>query len=212
MITGKMSYLSYAIKALNPKKFYYIINASLYSSLNKKNPVYSNDKHVHAAVEWLMNAQKANNDGGVSAMYSLFDGWHESYVETTGYIIPTIFNYAEYSKNEACRKKAVEMADFELNSQLASGAFPGGGKKDLPIVFNTGQVIFGIMNDAGLHVLDSRSHDDVRAAVHLGVPQHGKLIQVGLGARLHHFLHRRLALGNHHRLQGLGLALQTLVA
>lgn len=139
-----MKYFNYAVKALNPKKFYYISSISLKDSLNKKHPVFSNQIHVAAAIEWLMCAQRANNDGGVAAMFSLFDGWHESYVETTGYIIPTIFNYAEYSKKDFYRKRAIEMADFELISQHESGAFPGGGKKDLPIVFNTGQVVFGL--------------------------------------------------------------------
>tara|TARA_B100001971_G_C18257058_1_gene583078 strand:- start:44 stop:922 length:879 start_codon:yes stop_codon:yes gene_type:complete len=100
--------------------------------------------HIKAAMKWLSLAQKQNNDGGVSALYSLFEGWASSYVETTGYIIPTFFNYAEFSKEPAYRKGAIEMADFELRNQLQSGAFPGGGKKDMPIVFNTGQVIFGL--------------------------------------------------------------------
>ncbi|MBI4451986.1 glycoside hydrolase family 88 protein [Candidatus Woesearchaeota archaeon] len=139
-----MGYLNYALKALNPRKFYYITSISLKDSLNKKHPILSNQIHIAAAIEWIMGAQRANNDGGVPAMFSLFDGWHESYVETTGYIIPTIFNYAEYSKKDFYRKRAIEMADFELNNQLGSGAFHGGGKKDLPIVFNTGQVIFGL--------------------------------------------------------------------
>jgi uncharacterized protein YyaL (SSP411 family) len=140
-----MGYFRYGIKALNPKKFYYLSSESLKGLLSKKHASFSNHIHIAAAIEWLIEAKRANNDGGVAAMYSLFDGWHKSYVETTGYIIPTIFNYAEYSKNDFYKKMAVEMADFELNAQLGAGAFPGGGKNDLPIVFNTGQVIFGLV-------------------------------------------------------------------
>ena len=139
-----MGYIRHAINGLKPKNFYGITLISLKSLFNKRYPAFSNEIHIAAAVEWLMNAQKANNDNGVSAMYSLLDGWHSSYVETTGYIIPTVFNYAEYSKKGIYRKRAIEMSDFELNCQLDSGAFPGGGKKELPIVFNTGQVIFGL--------------------------------------------------------------------
>src|SRR3989338_5504570 len=140
-----MKYFNYAVKALNPKKFYYISSMSIRDSLSKKHHILSNQIHIAAAIEWLMEAQRANNDGGISAMYSLFDGWHESYMETTGYIIPTIFNYAEYSKKGFYKKRAIEMADFELNSQIESGAFPGAGSKTTPIVFNTGQVIFGLV-------------------------------------------------------------------
>lgn len=137
-----MKYLKYIIKGLSPKRFYYISSISLRDSLKKRYKSYSNDVHIKAAVEWLSRAQKQNNDGGVSAMYSLFDGWSDSYVETTGYIIPTFFNYALISNNSAYKEEAIQMADFELKSQLESGAFPGGENK--PIVFNTGQVIFGL--------------------------------------------------------------------
>ena len=139
-----MRYLKYIINSFHPKKFYYISATSLMDSLKRRHPAYDNEKHIKGAMEWMSYAQKQNNDGGVSAMYSLFEGWHPSYIETTGYIIPTFLNYAEISKNFIYKKEAIEMADFELRSQLASGAFPGGGKKDTPIVFNTGQVLFGL--------------------------------------------------------------------
>ncbi|MBS3100942.1 glycoside hydrolase family 88 protein [Candidatus Woesearchaeota archaeon] len=139
-----MRYLKYALHGLKPSNFYIISSISLRNFLNKKYNTYSNDVHIKAAMEWLANAQKATGDGGASAMHSLIEGWTPSYVETTGYIIPTFFNYAEISKNPAYRKMAVEMAEFELENQLPSGAFPGAGRKDTPIVFNTGQVIFGL--------------------------------------------------------------------
>ena len=139
-----MKYLSYFLKGIKPRNFYYITSISIKDSLKKRNPAYSNDVHIKAAIDWLCTAQKQNNDGGVSAIYSLFDGWAESYVETTGYIISTFFNYAEVSKKHTYKEKAIEMADFELRKQLLSGAFPGAGKKDTPIVFNTGQVLLGL--------------------------------------------------------------------
>ena len=137
-----MRYLKYIIKGLNPKNFYYISSISLRDSLKKRYESYSNEVHIKAAMEWLSAAQKQNKDGGVSAMYSLFDGWADSYVETTGYLIPTFFNYALVSSRLSYKEEAIQMADFELKNQLESGAFPGGENK--PIVFNTGQVIFGL--------------------------------------------------------------------
>jgi len=139
-----MKYLGYVLKGLNPKKLFFITSISLKDSLNKRYPAYSNEIHVKAAIEWLSAAQKQNNDGGVSAHYSLFDSWAPSYVETTGYIIPTFFNYAKLSKNDIYKQQAVQMAEFELKNQLESGAFPGHGEKKSPVVFNTGQVIFGL--------------------------------------------------------------------
>lgn len=139
-----MRYLKYIINGLKPQNFYYILPATLKDFLKKTNPSYQNDVHIKSAMGWLSLAQKQNNDGGVSAMYSLFEGWAPSYIETTGYIIPTFFNYAEISKKYFYREEAIQMADFELINQLQSGAFPGSGSKDTPIVFNTGQVIFGL--------------------------------------------------------------------
>src|SRR3989344_4591111 len=139
-----MQYLKYIIKGSNPKKFGNIVSRSVAGLLEKKFPKYSNEAHIKSAMEWLSLAQKQNNDGGVSALYSLFEGWTPSYVETTGYIIPTFYNYAEISGDGKYRKEAEEMSEFELKAQLPSGAFPGSGRKDIPIVFNTGQVIFGL--------------------------------------------------------------------
>lgn len=139
-----MKYLNYIIKGLKPKNLYYISSVSINDFLKKHYPVDLNELHIKAAMGWLSLAQKQNDDGGASALYSLFEGWAPSYIETTGYIIPTFFNYSEFSKNEAFKKEAIEMADFELKNQLDSGSFPGAGRKDVPIVFNTGQVIFGL--------------------------------------------------------------------
>lgn len=139
-----MRYIKYFINGVNPRNFYYISSLSAKGCFRIHNKTLSNDIHIKAAMEWLSHAQEQNNDGGVSALYSLFDGWAPSYIETTGYIIPTFFNYAELSKNPIFSKKAFEMADFELRSQLSYGAFPGAGTKNVPVVFNTGQVIFGL--------------------------------------------------------------------
>ena len=139
-----MKYLHYLMKAVNPRRFYYLSSLSVKDFIGKSKSSFDNEVHIKAAMEWLSLAQKQNKDGGVSALYSLFDGWAHSYVETTGYIIPTFFNYADFSKIPSYREEAIQMADFELRNQLPSGAFPGAGKKDTPIVFNTGQVIFGL--------------------------------------------------------------------
>ncbi|MBI2523100.1 terpene cyclase/mutase family protein [Candidatus Woesearchaeota archaeon] len=140
-------YLKYFVSLITKGSPYYLLKEAIKDSLNFKNKDYSNEMHIKAAINWLLNAQKANNDGGVSAMYSLYQGWHSSYSETTGYIIPTMFNYYHKAKGEKIKESAIRMADWELTKQLEEGAFPGGEKngKELPIVFNTGQVIFGMV-------------------------------------------------------------------
>jgi len=140
-------YLKYFVSLITKGSPYYLSKEIIKDALNFKNKIFSNEVHIKATVNWFLNAQKANNDGGVSAMYSLYNGWHSSYSETTGYIIPTMFNYYHKTKDKKIKESAITMSNWEIAKQLKEGAFPGGEKngKEMPIVFNTGQVIFGMV-------------------------------------------------------------------
>jgi hypothetical protein len=107
---------------------------------------------LRAAIDWLCRAQDTFGDGGVARSYSLaYDsffgkrGWAPPYPETTGYIIPTMFDYARASARGELFDRAVRMADWECEVQMPSGAVQGGtvNEPPSPAVFNTGQVIFG---------------------------------------------------------------------
>lgn len=117
-------------------------------------PAHSDDNRVHLAAlaDWLRRAQDATPDRGVARSYSLVykpffrkRRWFGSYPETTGYIIPTLFDYYYFSGEEDFRKRALEMADWETAIQMPEGAVMGGTVdfRPSPAVFNTGQVIFG---------------------------------------------------------------------
>lgn len=108
--------------------------------------------HLDAAVAWLCRAQDAVAGGGVSRSYCVAwhrffraAGWLPAYPETTGYIIPTLFDCAHRSGDDRLRRRAIAMADWEIAVQMPSGAVQGGiiGMAPTPAVFNTGQVIFG---------------------------------------------------------------------
>jgi hypothetical protein len=68
-----------------------------------------------------------------------------AYPETTGYIIPTFYEYARFSGDPMFRQRALAMARWETEIQMGSGAVMGGvhGFPPTPAVFNTGQVLFG---------------------------------------------------------------------
>lgn len=100
------------------------------------------DEHLREALAWLYRAQDAGGDRGVSHSYQLGRGWLPSYPETTGYIIPTLLEIWRRRGDEEARRRALEMADWELGVQLADGAIPGLASGD-PVVFDTGQVLFG---------------------------------------------------------------------
>ena len=104
-------------------------------------------QHLEAAAQWILRAQAATPDDGVSGGYCFEDGWIASYPETTGYTIPTLLAYSAYAGVPLYCERAIAMARWELRVQLASGAFPGHfvDRANPPVVFNTGQVIFGLL-------------------------------------------------------------------
>jgi len=114
--------------------------------------IRSLEEHLDAAARWLCRAQDAFADGGVARSYSLVynpyfrcRGWLPSYPETTGYIIPTMFDYSHLVNSGDIYHRAVRMADWECEIQMENGAVQGGtiDQKPTPAIFNTGQVIFG---------------------------------------------------------------------
>ncbi len=109
-------------------------------------------ERAQAAVGWLLRAQDATPDDGVSLGYfpcnpGQRDGWLFSYPETTGYIIPSLLEFAERFKEPEVRQRALQMAIWETKIQMTSGAVQGGplcgSDQQSPAVFNTGMVLHG---------------------------------------------------------------------
>lgn len=103
--------------------------------------------HLQAAAEWLSHAQDVGPDGGVPAFYDERRGrWEASYPETTGYIIPTLYAYADRCGRAVYAERATRMAHWESDIQLDNGAVCAGtlsAPRLVPTIFNTGQVLFG---------------------------------------------------------------------
>jgi hypothetical protein len=112
-----------------------------------RGPVRPTAEHLEAAAQWVRRAQAATPDDGVAGGYSFEDGWIASYPETTGYLIPTLLAYADYSGTREWSALALAMAEWECAVQLPGGGFPGHfvDRTHPPVVFNTGQVIFGLL-------------------------------------------------------------------
>lgn len=103
--------------------------------------------HLKATLAWLKAAQDSQSDGGVSAIYTPFRGWHPSYPETTGYLIPTIVNAWLSLGDQDYLDRSLIMARWLLGLQNPDGSFSGGVvvTKTNPSVFNTGQILFGLV-------------------------------------------------------------------
>ena len=122
---------------------------------------------LQAAAEWLAHAQDASGCGGVSANYDVAKRqWAAAYPETTGYIIPTFFRYAEFSGNHEYRERALRMAAWESDIQLPEGGVRAGtmdATQIVPTIFNTGQVLFGWLS-AWQQTQDARFRDSAARA------------------------------------------------
>jgi len=115
-------------------------------------PAGGHRAHLAEAVDWMVRAQDATPDDGISRGYSVFyspyfrsRGWQPSYPETTGYIIPTLLEAAHHLARPELVERALRAARWEISIQLPSGAVQGGviGEGRTPAIFNTGQVMFG---------------------------------------------------------------------
>jgi len=137
------------MRVFHPLKYkpYLLSHGSAILQDIKRMRVKDVDVHLQAAMNWLRVAQDVTGDGGVSAGYSFKDGWLSSYPETTGYIIPTFFEYYRYSGEKDYYHRAVRMAEWEVVIQLGNGAFQSGliGVHSEPNVFVTGQVMLGLI-------------------------------------------------------------------
>jgi hypothetical protein len=111
------------------------------------------ERTVAESISWLCRAQdySATKDGGVARHYSLINGWGPSYPETTGYIVPTIIEFAEQHQDATLMQRAKKMLDWLVRIQFPEGGFQGGtidSKPLVPVTFNTGQILIGLSRGA----------------------------------------------------------------
>jgi DUF1680 family protein len=95
------------------------------------------------AIAWILRAQQATPDGGVSAYYHVSRGWcPTSYPEVTGYVIPTMWDRYHATEETRLRKAALDMTEWITSVQRADGSVTA-MDFETPYVFDTGQDIFG---------------------------------------------------------------------
>lgn len=132
--------------------FRYMINRSRLSEKNITIPdsLEFTKKCIDKGIQWILFHQSLQPDNGVTGMVTFSAGKliiETSYPEVTGYIIPTLFDYASIFRSEPVFDSAVKAANFELPLQHHSGYFPGClvGKATGPSVFNSAQIVHGLV-------------------------------------------------------------------
>lgn len=103
-------------------------------------------RHLEETAHWLTRAQAASPRGGVSAGWHFRLGWMPPFPETTGYIIPSLLDYAEFSEEAAYRERALALARWMVAVQLPDGGVRTGiGLNETSTIFDTGQGLFGFV-------------------------------------------------------------------
>jgi hypothetical protein len=140
---------------------------SLQGLLGVRNGDPGIDAAIDANLDWLARAQDCSltRDGGVAHSFSLLSGWRSSYPETTGYIVPTVIEYAALREDASWLERARRMLDWFVAIQMPDGGFQGGRVDSTPrvsVTFNTGQILLGLAS--GTATLGDGYRDAMRRA------------------------------------------------
>ncbi len=112
---------------------------------------YINYERLNAVINWIKKAHEVTGEKGFSIGFDLRRGWLTSYSETTGYIIPTLYRYANLFNSSEAHDIATAAARWLVSIQNDDGSiidYVGHRKKPQtrpPVVFNTGQDLFGLL-------------------------------------------------------------------
>ena len=128
--------------------FYGFIHALKYPSILKGSflslwdeRIYKNIYHIELAANWLLFMQ--NQDSGYSRKFSFISGKDKSYIETTGYIIPTLIEAGLYLNEEKYINSALKAGKWLLKIQNQDGSFSEIDTYQ-PYAFDTGQCLIGL--------------------------------------------------------------------
>lgn len=105
--------------------------------------VLSTSEHLALTAAGLLKTSQHSPDGGYAISFSLLLGWQRGYIETTGYIIPTVLDLATTLDRLDLRTNALAQGEWLLRHQMENGAFPD-IERNAPAVFDTGQVLIGL--------------------------------------------------------------------
>jgi len=126
-----------------------VLKASVDSIFDEE--VLDNEFHLRMSGDWLLFMQ--NEDGGYSRKFSLIHGKDKSYIETTGYIIPSMWRLGEFLKEEKYICSAIKAGNWLLKVQNEDGSFSEIDNNE-PMAFDTGQCL------AGLNFLYEKTGDE----------------------------------------------------
>lgn len=134
---------------------------------------------LRAAADWILRAAQQGG-GGVSARYETYTGrWWPPYRETTGYIITSLLDVSRRLQDPHYSQVADALGTWLIQNMRSDGSVAGESLPDQgqrPIVFDTGQVLEGLVS------LWRHGHRDDVAAAARGAARWLVSVQDGDGA------------------------------
>lgn len=107
---------------------------------------HPDEKKLRAVIDWLKFAQDKCNGDGIASVFYIKTGWGVAYPETSGYILSTYLAYDRFSGGQDLLNRAKKIGDWELVIQAKNGGVISSPILKQTRIFNTGQVILGLLD------------------------------------------------------------------
>lgn len=106
------------------------------------------EQHIDLTAQWVRRSISRGR-GGSAGYFMPLTGWSKPYPETTGYLIPTLLELAQFRSQPEWNGRARGLGDWLLRIQRPDGAWYGGlhppSRSAAPSIFNTGQILKGLL-------------------------------------------------------------------
>ncbi len=104
------------------------------------------EQALHDNMNWIVKSFQVNDGKGSSGIRSIRGTWGAVYPETTGYLVPTMLNYANYFDNKKVKKLALKQQNFLKSITNQDGSFRQSIDNEEPIIFDCAQIILGLLS------------------------------------------------------------------
>lgn len=109
---------------------------------------------LQETLKWLEKSFKVTQYLGSSAYRTSFGTWGPAYPETTGYLLPTLIKASQTLDVNQWQDLALSQIQYFEKIQLSHGAFPVNQNELAPNVFDTSQILLGMVKASRLSNTD----------------------------------------------------------
>ena len=95
-------------------------------------------------LKWIINSFSVNNNLGSSSHSNIIGKFSVPYLETTGYLLPTLLNATRYFDDQHYKELALKQISFFQEYKNEDGSFYQKVNDSKPIVFDTSQILLGL--------------------------------------------------------------------